>query len=91
MDNPEHSFGSAKRWDPKDPLSTADDPDKLTVYLNTAGALRDAECRDCLWLPSCCGGCPNKRVYAERKCVPYKNDPEAYALAVWQARLEKKK
>ena len=91
VDKPEHSFGSAKRWDPKDPLGTADDPDKLTVYLNTAGALRDAECRDCLWLPACCGGCPNKRIYMERKCVPYKDEPEAYALAVWQARHEKKK
>lgn len=91
VDKPEHSFGHAKRWDPKNPLGTADDPDKMTVYLNSAGALYDPECRECIWLPQCSGGCPNKRIYGKRKCIPYKNDPEAFALAVWKARKEKEK
>ena len=90
VDKPEHSFGRAKRWDPKDPSGTTDDPDKLTVYLNSAGALHDPECRECIWLPQCRGGCPNKRIHMERSCVPYKHAPEAYALAVWRAGLEKK-
>ena len=89
VDKPEHSFGHAKRWDLKNPLGTADDPDKLTVYLNSAGALYDPECRECIWLPECRGGCPNKRVYDKRQCVPYKNDPEAFALAVWQEKKGK--
>ena len=90
VDKPEHSFGHAKHWDPKNPLGTTDDPDKLTVYLNSSGALHDPECRECIWLPECRGGCPNKRIYMERSCVPYKHAPKAYALAVWQARQEKK-
>ena len=35
------------------------------------------------WRPVCAGGCPYKRLYEERKCVPYKDTPEAYVLALF--------
>ena len=84
---PEHSFGTAARWDPKNPLMTAGAPDRLTAYLNTAGVPDDGECRSCIWFPACRGGCPTKRLFYRRQCLPYKDDPEAFALAVYRKSL----
>ena len=84
-DKTEHSFGSAARWDPADPIATSDHPDNLTRYLNTGFPFSDAECRDCVWLPACVGGCPNKRLHATgRQCLPYRNTPEGYVLALYE-------
>ncbi len=85
-DKPEHSFGTAAKWNPGDPLNTADHPDLLTVYLNTSGALDDPECRKCVWLPFCCGGCPHQRLFRKRECLSFKADPEAFALKAYEAR-----
>ena len=82
VDKPTYSFGTARDWDPKEPLASASRPDNLTRYLNTAGPVPDEECQECVWLPSCVGGCPHKRLYSTRQCVPFKNDPEAYVLAL---------
>ncbi|MCR4771992.1 MAG: radical SAM protein [Oscillospiraceae bacterium] len=84
-DKPEHSFGSASRWDPRDPIATADSPDKLTVWLNAALPADDAECMGCKWLPACVGGCPARRIYyRERPCLPYRDTPEKYVLALYE-------
>ena len=83
-DKPEHSFGTAANWDPMNPLFSADHPDWMTVYLNTSGALDDQECRSCIWLPACRGGCPNHRLFYKRACVPYKDEPAKFALAVYR-------
>ena len=85
-DKPEHCFGTAAKWDPRDPLNTADHPDLLTSYLNTSGALDDPECRECVWLPICHGGCPHQRLFRKRECLSFKDDPEAFALKVYEAR-----
>ena len=82
IDKPQFSFGNAHDWMPKDPLRTASDLDNLTMYLNTAVPVPDEECRECVWLPTCVGGCPHKRVTTGRACVPYRNDPEKYVLAL---------
>lgn len=82
VDKPEISFGTAHDWDPSDPIASASNPDNLTKYLNTAMPVPDDECRECVWLPSCVGGCPHKRLFAKRACVPYKDDAEAYVLAL---------
>ena len=82
VDKPELSFGTAHDWDPKNPLETASRPDNLTKYLNTANPVPDDECRECVWLPLCAGGCPQKRLFANRACVPYKDDAEAFVLAL---------
>ncbi len=82
VDKPHISFGAAHDWDPADPLTTASDPDKLTMYLNTAAPIADNECRECIWLPTCAGGCPHQRLFYERNCIAFKDNPEAYVLAL---------
>jgi uncharacterized protein len=52
------------------------------MFLNTALPLDDEECSECVWLPLCVGGCPNKRLFVERRCIGFKEHPEAYALAL---------
>ena len=83
VDKADHSFGTASKWDPANPIATADYPDNLTCYLNTGLPFGDAECWECVWLPMCVGGCPNKRLYYARQCLPYKEIPEKYVLALY--------
>ena len=82
VDKPEFAFGTAHDWDPVDPLVTADRPDNLTRFLNTAMPFRDAECDACVWLPFCTGGCPFKRMVGQRSCTVFRNDPEGFVLAL---------
>lgn len=82
VDKPALSFGTAHDWDPADPLSTASKPDNLTMYLNTACPVPDDECRECVWLPMCVGGCPHQRLFYGRQCVAFRDNPEAYVLAL---------
>ena len=88
VDKPEHSFGSARRWDPADPIATADAPDHLTQYLNTALPTDDPECRDYILLPQCAGGCPTRRLYYQKSCFGFRNAPEKIVLALYE-RLQK--
>ena len=90
VDKPEHSFGTAERWDPKDPIATADCPDNLTRYLNTALPNLDEECNECVWLPTCIGGCPNRRVHSHKECLAFKDMPEKFVLALYN-RIQKAK
>lgn len=82
VDKPRFSFGVAHDWDPADPFATASNPDNLTMYLNTACPVPDEECRECMWLPMCVGGCPHRRLSTGRDCVPFKDNPEEYVLAL---------
>ena len=82
VDKPAISFGTAHDWDPKEPLTTASNPDNLTMYLNTACPVPDDECWECVWLPMCVGGCPHRRLFSGRECVGFKDNPEAYVLAL---------
>lgn len=85
IDKPERSFGVAARWNPNDPIASADAPDCLTSYLNTALPLNDPECLECIWLPTCIGGCPHRKLYYEkRSCLPYRNEPEKYVTALYE-------
>ncbi len=63
--------------------------DNLTKYLNLAAPLPDDECRACVWLPHCAGGCPNRRLAGSRPCVAYRDDPESFVLAL-HARIGEK-
>ena len=76
------SFGNAHDWDPAQPFETAANLDNLTKFLNTAIPNGDEECNECVWLPMCVGGCPYKRLFVDRKCVAFKDNPEAYVLAL---------
>ena len=89
VDKPERSFGRAGRWDPADPITTADRPDQLTQYLNTALPMDDLECRDCKFLPQCAGGCPTRRVYYQKQCLGGKGAPERYVLGLYERLLKK--
>jgi uncharacterized protein len=82
LGRPELSFGTARDWDPASPLVTASAPDNLTRYLNSALPVLDEECRECVWLPHCAGSCPHRRLTGGRQCVAYKDDAEAYVLAL---------
>ena len=83
VDKPELSFGTAHDWDPAHPLVTASKLDNLTCYLSAGSPVADPECRACVWLPQCAGGCPYQRLFGRgRACVPYRDDPEAFVLAV---------
>ena len=82
VDKENISFGNAHDWDPADPLRTASNPDRLTMFLNTAAPLSDEECRECIWLPACRGGCPWQRLFRERKCLPYREAPEDYVRSL---------
>ena len=89
VDKPDRSFGNAADWNPMDPFNTASDPDNLTSYLNSSGALDDEECRSCKWLPECRGGCPNVRIKGNKNCVPYRDDAEAFVREVYRVAKER--
>ena len=55
---------------------------QFTVKEYAAAPIADEECRECVWLPMCVGGCPHKRLFDERQCVAFRNDPEKYVLAL---------
>lgn len=84
VDAPWALFGHAHDWDPARPIETAKDPAALMAFMNAANPTGDAECDECVWLPQCAGGCPKHRILGERHnmCPPYKDDPEAYVLAL---------
>lgn len=86
VDKQRYSFGTAHSWDPANPIATATNPDNLTGYVRLAGPVPDEECRECIWLPHCVGGCPHLRLFGSgRRCVPYRDDPERFVLAVHKA------
>ena len=90
VDKPELSFGTAHDWDPASPLVTACKRDNLTCYLSAGAPVADPECRACVWLPQCAGGCPYQRLFGRgRACVPYRDDPQAYVLAVYEQKRKK--
>ena len=83
VDKPETAFGVARDWDPRKPLLSASNRDMLSCFLSAGAPLADPECRACVWLPHCAGGCPNMRLFGSgRRCVPYKDNPEAFVLAL---------
>ena len=87
FDDPLQCFGTADTWDPARPFTTASNPSTLTSFLNLSPFATDDECRDCVWYPVCQGGCPYNRLYTERRCVAYKDDPEAYVRALFERSL----
>jgi len=88
--DPLNAFGNAHDWKPDDPLNTASDPDNLTKYVNTALPNGDEECRECVWLPMCVGGCPHRRLTEGKACIAFRDQPERYVLALY-ARIGEKK
>ena len=90
IDKPAFSFGTAHDWDPDKPLETASNLDNMTMFLNTACPVPDEECKECVWLPTCVGGCPYKRLIGQRACIEFKDNPEEYVLSLY-ARIGEEK
>ena len=88
--DPQLAYGTARDWDPTDPLETASAPENLTKYLDWASPASDEECHACVWLPLCGGGCPYYRLLVKRMCLPFKDDPERYVLARHAQLLEQR-
>ena len=86
IDHPEFAFGNAADWDPAKAVETASAPANLQGYRQSP--LQDEECRECVWLPFCGGGCPHFRLHYKRECIQYKDDPEGFILGLYR-RLEK--
>ena len=55
----------------------------MISFINTALPNMDEECSNCVWLPACAGGCPNRRLYYRKKCLAFKDEPEKYVLALY--------
>ncbi|MBO4905824.1 MAG: radical SAM protein [Bacteroidaceae bacterium] len=84
VDKPQQSFGTAAKWDPASPIQTADNPDRLTCYIN-ALPFNQPQCLSCIWLPACAGGCPNTTLFQGKpNCLPYKDVPEQYVMALYK-------
>jgi len=49
---------------------------KMITYTNSLDVLNIAECRDCVYLPVCSGGCPEYIMAGTSKCTPLKHYPE---------------
>ena len=88
---PEYAFGHAASWDPSDPDTTASAPDVRRYFLEESLPVNDSECRDCIWLPVCGGGCAYMRRRGIRDCVPWKDDPEGFVLAQYKRLGEKRR
>lgn len=87
----ENSFGRVEFWDISNPLATSKNPQILIKYINTGGAIRDKECLDCIWLPTCQGGCPHRRLFYDKVCISYKNKPEEFVLKYIKYRQQQEK
>lgn len=86
----ERSFGDITKWNINNPIDTADNPDILMKYINSAGIL-DEECCKCIWLPICGGGCPSKLFFHNMKClpyVPYKYDVDYYIDKIYDSYIK---
>ena len=79
---PEFAYGTACDWDPANPLATASNPDMLSRFLNTIVPSHDDKCYKCAWLPMCGGGCPQLRLFGKPECPAYRDNPEAFLLAM---------
>ncbi len=79
---PKYAYGTARDWNPADPLATASNPDMLSRFLNTVVPSHDDKCYECVWLPLCGGGCPQLRLFGKPECPAYRNDPDAFVLAM---------
>lgn len=87
----QNSFGTAGKWDPKDPIHTSDVPGNIIGYINAPVPSEDEECFKCAFFPVCAGGCVVKKIrYGYRQCVSYKNVPEKYALALYEKAKKEK-
>ena len=90
VDKPERSFGHVNTWNVKNPFFSAENPNVLSQYLSMYSIFSDEECRECKLLPICAGGCPSKRIYSHKHCLPYKNHLDELAAIMVEKSCNKK-
>lgn len=86
---PDQAFGDVATWDPFDTDATAACPHNRAYFLRESLPENDPECLECLWLPTCVGGCPWLRRQGKRDCVPWKDDPQGFVIAQYGRMGEK--
>lgn len=79
---PKYAYGTARDWDPVDPIATASNPDMISTFINTVALSPGDKCYECEWLPLCGGGCPQLRLFGKPECPAYRFDPERFVLAM---------
>ena len=77
-----YAYGTARDWDPADPIATASNPDMISKFINTVSLSPGDKCYECEWLPLCGGGCPQLRLFGKPECPAYRFDPERFVLAM---------
>lgn len=87
---PSFAYGTARDWDPAEPLATAEQPDMLSKFLNTCTPAPDDKCYECEWLPLCGGGCPQLRLFGKHECPAYRAEPERFVMATY-ARMKERR
>ena len=83
----QYAYGTARDWDPVNPLDTASNPDMLSKFLSTCATHPGDKCHECEWLPLCGGGCPQLRLFGKPECPAYWANPDAFVLAMNARRL----
>lgn len=71
-------------WFGGEPLLAVDIVETLSEKLLTVAETYGA----CVWLPICMGGCPLFRLQNAKECVAYKEEPEAYVLALYRRMMQ---
>lgn len=74
-----------------DPINSASNKDIFIKYLNSINGLDNKECKECIWLPYCCGGCPSKRMFYNIKCIPFKDNPDYFVKKIKELYTKNKK
>ncbi|MBR3741994.1 MAG: hypothetical protein IKN04_16335 [Clostridia bacterium] len=77
------------------PLAHAEKPHRQGGQARSTDEIPDTalptnapECRDCVPLPRCAGGCPTRRLYYQKNCFGFRNAPDKTVLALYD-RLQK--
>lgn len=83
------SFSDVNRWNPSNPLGSVNNLDPLLVYHKSISVFNDEECKQCVWLPLCAGGCPSKKIYHNIKCISFKNNPNYFIQKVKEYTIKK--
>ena len=83
------SFGNLDYWNPSNPFYSCSNLDILIEYLNLIPQNVDEECKECIWLPMCCGGCPSKRFYHNKNCIVFKTNPDKYLSKITENIIKK--
>ena len=82
-------FATIEQLNPRNFINTSCNLNALLLYVNSISVLNDEECKQCVWLPLCSGGCPSKKMFHNMKCISFKDDPDYFIEKVKEYTIEK--